>query len=266
MDMYYSLVVRSNESLPIPPDRMFEETSEELASHFTKGGVPNLIALSQFPVILTKEFQEGDTSTRAVIGYMDDPSMNPHISRPVLRFPASALVDRGMISGRWAGSRTRWIVFKGDPYQLLAGVGMIGETAEETVEVKEQQVAVMMPFTDDASIDPVYKAIGRGVEAGGLRCVRVDQFVTPGDITEDIRRLIIESQTVIADLSGMNSNVMYELGFAHGRGKKTVLVSSDPLKDLPFDIRSQRVLSYQRNETGLDDLSRKIAEALGGTI
>ena len=260
--MYYSLVVRADESQAMPGERMFEGTSKDLASRFSRGGVPDLVALSRYPVILTKEFQEGDASTRAVIGYMDDPSMNPRISRPVLRFPASALVDRGMLSGRWPGSRTCWMVFEGDPYRLLAGVGTAGEVAEEVVEVNERQVAVMMPFKDDASIDPVYSAMSQGVETAGLQCVRVDQLVTPGDITEDIRRLIAESRTVIADLSGMNPNVMYELGFAHGRGKETILVSSDLPKDLPFDIRSQRVLSYQRSATGLDVLKRKIAEAL----
>ena len=266
MDMCYSLVVRADESQPMPSDRMFEGTRKELASQFSHGGVPDLVALSRYPVILTREFQDGDTSTEAVIGYMDDPSMNPRVSHPVLRFPASALVDRGMLSGRWSGSRTHWTVFEGDPYRLLAGVGTAGEAAEEAVRVDEGQVAVMMPFKDEASIDPVYGAMRRGVEAAGLRCVRVDQFVAPGEITEDIRRLIAESRIVIADLSGMNPNVMYELGFAHGRGKKVILVSSDPFEGLPFDIRSWRVLSYQRNEVGLDDLKGKIAEALGSII
>ena len=128
---------------------------------------------------------------------------------------------------------------------------------------------------------------------------QVRRYQTPGDITEDIRRLIAESRAVIADLSGTNSNVMWELGFATpdlqvevpnpfsgggvyrvdfrwllpdgteiwkskmiARGNETILVSSDPLKDLPFDIRSQRVLRYQRSGLGLDDLKGKIAEAL----
>lgn len=266
MDMYYSVVVRADESQPMPVGRMFEETNAELASKFRQGANPDLTLLSRYPVILTREFQDGDTSTEAVIGYMDDPSMNPRVSRPVLRFAASALVDRGILSGRWPGSRTRWIVFEGDPYRLLAGVGAAGEAAEEAIKVNEQQVAVMMPFKDEASIDPVYRAMGQGVEGAGLRCVRVDQFVAPGEITEDIRRLIAESRIVIADLSGMNTNVMYELGFAHGRGKKVILVSSDPLEDLPFDIRSWRVLPYRRDGVGLDDLKGKITEALRSAI
>lgn len=174
MDMYYSLVVRADESQSMPSDRMFEETSEDIRSQFTRGDAPDLVALSQYPVILTKEFREGDTSTRAVIGYMDTPSRNPCISKPVLRFPASALVDRGILSKGWLGSRTRWIVSEGDPYRLLAGVEEGGEAAEKLVEVNEQQVAVMMPFTDDHSIDQVYLAMKRGAEAVDLQCVRVD--------------------------------------------------------------------------------------------
>ena len=117
-----------------------------------------------------------------------------------------------------------------------------------------------MPFKDDAQIDPVYQAMVQAVEAAGLQCVRVDEIVAPGEITENIRRLISESKVVIADLSGMNPNVLYEIGFAHGRGKKVVLISSDPLKDLPFDIRSQRVLSYQRSKDGLESLKGKLKE------
>lgn len=263
MDIYYSVVVRADESQPMSGDRMFEGTSQEIASHFMNGGSPDLRALSRYPVILTKEFRDDDASTEAVIGYMDHPSMNPHISRPILRFPASALMDRGILSGGWAGSRTRWMVFEGDPYYQLAGVES-GTSPVNPVVVDKRKIAVMMPFKHDASIDPVYRAMERGARNAGFECVRVDQLMTPGDITDDIQEIIVGSRAVIADLSGKNLNVMYELGFAHGHGKKVVLVSSDSPKDLPFDIRSQRVLSYQENEAGLYDLSNKVCQALKG--
>lgn len=140
--MYYSLVVRANESLPMPGDRMFEETSRELVSKLTQGSNPNLALLSKYPIILTREFQDGDTSTEAVIGYMDDPSMNPRVRKPILRFAARALVDRGILSGKWPGSRTRWIVFEGDPYRLLAGVETIREASGRMDVVNERQVCV----------------------------------------------------------------------------------------------------------------------------
>ena len=266
MDMYFSLVVRADESQCMPDSRMFEETDQDVISRFTRDNAPDLEALSNYPVILTKEFQEGDTSTMAVIGYMDCPSMNPRISRPVLRFPASVLVERGMLSGGWKGSRTRWKVSRGDPYRQLAGIVEGPATAEGAVKINEQQVAVMMPFRDDPQIDPVYGAMKQGAKDVGLQCVRVDQLVVPGDITEDIRRLIVESRVVIADLTGVNPNVVYELGFAHGHDKKVIMVSGDLPDRLPFDIRPQRVLFYQRDKAGLNDLKWKITEALKGII
>lgn len=259
--MYYSVIVRADESQPVPGDRMFEDTREEIISRFTQGDKPDFVALSQYPVILTKEFQKGDTSTEATIGYTNNLSMNPSLSHPILKFPASLLVDRGILSG-WGGNRTRWVVFEGDPYRQLAPVAAGGATVKEAVEVNERQVAVMMPFKDDASIDPVYQAMQEGAEDAGFQCVRVDQLMTPTDITDDIRKLIAESWVVIADLSGKNLNVMYELGFAHGRDKKVILISEDSLDGLPFDIGSLRVHTYQRSEIGLADLSKKISEAL----
>lgn len=263
MDMYYSLVVRADESLPVPIDRMFEYTDSEVISQFRCYGKPDLTRLSEYPVILTKEFRDEDSSVEAVIGYMNEPSLNPRVSNPVLKFPAKTLVERGLITGRWGGSHTMWMVSKGDPYRLLAGVGITanGSIAEEVI-TNERQIAVMMPFENDASIDPVYRALREGAKDAGFECVRVDQLMTPTDITDDIRKLIVESRAIIADLTGKNLNVMYELGFAHGHDKRAVLISSDSLDGLPFDIRPQRVLPYQKSEIGLIDLKSKVASAL----
>lgn len=261
VNMYYSLVIRANESLPMPPERMFEGTDPDRAAYFMSDGKPDLLKLFHYPIILTKEFQRGDTQTEAVIGYMDEPSMNPRVSQPILKFPSNALIDRGIITGRYEESHTHWAVHEGDPYRLLVGVAS-RDTAAEEMTIIERQVAVMMPFKCDAIVDPIYQAMRRGADEAGFECVRVDQLVTPTDITNDIRKLIAESRVVIADLSGQNSNVMYELGFAHGRNKKVILVSSDPLSKLPFDIHSYRTFSYQENESGLGDLTSKVSSAL----
>lgn len=260
--MYYSLVIRADESQPMLAERMFEGTDPLVTSRFQHGNEPDLIELFRYPVILTKEFRDGDTATEAVIGYMDQPSMNPSISFPLLRFPASALVDQGILTGKWPGSRTRWMVFEGDPYRKLSGaVKTVVPT--RTPAIKSHQAAVMMPFGHHASIDPVYHAIEKGAGEAGFESVRVDQLMTPTEITDDIRNLICESQVVVVDLSGMNSNVMYELGFAHGKDKQVILITSDPLENLPFDIRSYRVLKYHKDsQIGLTELSGVVASAM----
>lgn len=262
MELFFNLVVRADETRPMLISRMFEGTDKRIAARFYSGNTIDLIELARYPTILTKEFQDGDESTMAVIGYIDEPSMNPQISHPIMRFPARYLQQCGLLS-EWGGSRTRWQVFEGDPYRLLAGLNVeSGSLSSKRFPVNNSQVAVMMPFTQDPDIDPVFQAMVQGAADAGYICRRVDQLFTPADITEDVKRLIMGSRAVIADLSGMKPNVIYELGFSHGCEKRVILVSSDSLDNLPFDFRQQRVIPYHASRSGLEELRSKLAEAL----
>ena len=49
----------------------------------------------------------------------------------------------------------------------------------------------------------------------GLVPVRADKIAKVGEITEQVFRLIRDSDLVIADVTGGNPNVMYELGLRH---------------------------------------------------
>lgn len=261
-DMLYNLIVRYDESQAMPKDRMFEGTDPEIRSRFIAGETPNLQALSQYPTILTREFAEDDATAQAVIGYMNAPSLNPQISNPVLRFPSTALLNCGVL-GKWRNTRTCWTVLRGDPYKLFSTVSAPPcQATDNTITVDDHLIAVMMPFADDPEIDPVFLSIKEGAESAGFECKRVDQLRTPTDITEDIRELICKSHAVIADISNMNPNVLYELGFAHGKGKRTVLLSNDSLGKLPFDISHQRIFQYTRSKSDLEKLSGILSEAL----
>ncbi len=52
-------------------------------------------------------------------------------------------------------------------------------------------------------------------EASGYELVRADQINVPGPITGQIVRLLLDVEVVVADISGLNPNVMYELGIRH---------------------------------------------------
>ena len=119
-----------------------------------------------------------------------------------------------------------------------------------------------MPFTDDPSIDPVYSALVEGSKRAGKNCKRVDEILTPTDITEDIFKLIASSSSVIADITGLNSNVMFEAGYAIGMGKQTVLINQGDVPKLPFDVSHRRVFRYNRNKDGLTILSDMIFKIL----
>ena len=50
---------------------------------------------------------------------------------------------------------------------------------------------------------------------------------------------ISDADLVVADLTGLNANVMYEVGVAHALRKPTLVVTQE-IDELPFDLRTSR--------------------------
>lgn len=75
-----------------------------------------------------------------------------------------------------------------------------------------------------------------------LELKRSDEDPTPGSITVQIVRSIITADVVIADLTGKNPNVYYELALAHAFDRPVVILVDDP-SSLAFDMKDQRVIS-----------------------
>jgi hypothetical protein len=124
---------------------------------------------------------------------------------------------------------------------------------------------VLMPYGDRS--DRYYvKVYAPAVEAAGLHPVRADSLFRPSPILEDIWRFTRDSQVLLADLSGRNPNVFYEVGLAHAIAKPVVLVAAS-MEDVPFDLRGLRVLVYDRdNESWGADLRAQVTAALTETL
>ncbi len=129
-----------------------------------------------------------------------------------------------------------------------------------STEKAQKQCFVLMPFAPQYK--EVYTEVYKPVCASnGLDCWRVDELARPGSITRDIVEGIVDAEVVIADLTSQNPNVFYELGIAHAVGNKTIMTAQS-LTDVPFDVRSYRVLLYEQTLTGC----RKLAVDLGKAI
>ena len=76
---------------------------------------------------------------------------------------------------------------------------------------------------------------------------RIDDRKEPGSIEQDIIKAILTYKLVIADISGGNPNVLYELGLRYATNKPVILVA-DPttIEKLPFDINTHRVHMFQK--------------------
>jgi hypothetical protein len=55
---------------------------------------------------------------------------------------------------------------------------------------------------------------------------------------------IHKAKVLIAELTGKNPNVFYELGLAHA-DRKPVVFTSGAIDDVPFDLRHLRVITYE---------------------
>jgi hypothetical protein len=83
-----------------------------------------------------------------------------------------------------------------------------------------------------------------------MKCRRADDYKTNKAIMKDIWNAICQSQVIIADMTGLNPNVMYELGISHTVGKETIMIIQQNLSEnqkFPFDISHIRRIQY-RNE------------------
>ena len=117
---------------------------------------------------------------------------------------------------------------------------------------------VIMPFTPDWSARVYSRVIRPILEGCGLEVIRADDMFGH-DIMEDIWRGINESLVVLADVTGRNANVFYELGIAHTLGKRTIILTQDD-RDVPFDIARYRYIRYADNLDGYDLLQKQLPE------
>ena len=77
------------------------------------------------------------------------------------------------------------------------------------------------------------------------RIVRADDIKESGQILNHIVKNIYDANIIIADLTGLNPNVMYELGISHCFKKPIISFISPPSFQLPFDLRSMRTIYYE---------------------
>ncbi len=117
---------------------------------------------------------------------------------------------------------------------------------------------VMMPF--GGYFDGYYtNVIRHAVSISGLLPRRADEIYSTGAIIDDIHKAILNSEICIADVTGRNPNVSYELGMAHAAHKPVIIITQD-LKDVPFDYRHLRIITYDPKNYGWEASFRSSVE------
>ncbi len=133
---------------------------------------------------------------------------------------------------------------------------------------------VLMPFGRKADglgriidFDAIYcGVISPAITASGLEPIRADEEQLGGSIHKPMFERLILCDYAIADLTGANPNVYYELGIRHGLRPHTTIMVFAEGTPLPFDLASIRGMPYKLDERGAPaNLEADIA-ALGAKL
>jgi hypothetical protein len=152
----------------------------------------------------------------------------------------------------------------GDQIGLFAWGTTEVKFEETTGEGANPRAFVVMQFGEP--YDSLYSEVIKPVaETMGLEAYRADDVYKPGIILQDIIRGILEAEVVIAEITPVNANVFYELGYAHALDKPTILLA-ERRSELPFDIRSYRCIFYDNTIRGKTGVETSLRQHLGNIL
>ncbi len=126
---------------------------------------------------------------------------------------------------------------------------------------ERDRVFVAMPFEDEHS-EVLWRVIQGVCAIRGLNARRADDSPYPRAIVADILEELERAEIIIADLTNLNANVLYEVGIAHVRCDSVVLLAMKG-QDLPFDLADIRCIFF---DVRTKDGQVAFAESLGKTL
>lgn len=102
----------------------------------------------------------------------------------------------------------------------------------------------------DEVIEPVMKELGYEVEVS-------HRISESGTMTATIIKRVYNSDLVIANLTGNNPNVMYEVALRHASAKPIIHITEN-VAELPFDVNDQRTIQYADDMFGAMELKETL--------
>ena len=142
------------------------------------------------------------------------------------------------------------------PFTLPGGQVGVWNRGRKNATIRDYKVRTEKPTAFVAmQFSPPYNELFADVikpiceDEFGIKALRSDETFGPGLIIADIMAQINSAKIVIADITPENSNVFYEVGYAHAYRKPTILIA-DKTRKLPFDVSGFRTLFYENTIAG----------------
>lgn len=249
--------------------RIFEYTDDEVKDRFSVEGRPDFNALRALPTLFMPEQGRADNTAR--VGTINriassgarsvrlEYSFDPNIPAVSVDWIASISGSLGIHDYEF--SRTHWAVKDFDLFRaFVASIrpqqnnAIVFDIPDRSAIVADQ-MSVMMPFARE--FDGTYDAICNVGANSRMRVNRADNIWEHHAIIQDVVSLISRSRIIVADCTGMNPNVFYEIGIAHAIGREVILITQN-MDHIPFDLRHLRALTYLPNGEGLERLKAQL--------
>ena len=93
------------------------------------------------------------------------------------------------------------------------------------------------------------------VESLGYSAVRADEIDEPGIITSQVIQHVSEDPLVVADLTGHNPNVFYELAIRHAIRKPYIQIIQKG-ESIPFDVAAARTIFVDHRDLDMVDAAK----------
>lgn len=106
----------------------------------------------------------------------------------------------------------------------------------------------------DVVIKPVFE------EELGWRCWRVDECPGAGNIVRQMVESIAQATLVMADLTTLHPNMLYELGVAHALGVPVLTLFQRGDGGIPFHLQSFHCIEYEDTIPGVTRLRNALVE------
>jgi formylglycine-generating enzyme required for sulfatase activity len=131
-------------------------------------------------------------------------------------------------------------------YELSRRLASLERTLIEADEVArrgtKEVVFVIMPFKPP--FNDYYKSVIRpAVSDAGFEVTRSDEIYGTRAFIQKIWSGILRAEAIIAEMTGSNPNVLYELGLSHAIGRKVIMVTQN-IDNVPSDLRHINCIVY----------------------
>jgi tetratricopeptide (TPR) repeat protein len=119
----------------------------------------------------------------------------------------------------------------------------------------ESSRVVDLDKTFENLIKPVFDELG-------IKCFRAKEIRHTGNIDVPMYEWIYKADIVVADISTLNPNALYELGVRHALRPNTTIVISESLTKYPFDLNHTVIAKYEHlgKDIGVSEATRFKAE------